>query len=76
VRALTLRETQVLSFVANGFSNVETGAELGISAMTVRSHVSSILSKLGVHTRAHAVAIAMQHGWIPGPFPSNGGAAA
>jgi DNA-binding NarL/FixJ family response regulator len=70
VRALTARETQVLSFIANGFSNVETGAELGISAKTVRSHVMSILNKLGVHTRAHAVAIAMQHGWIPGPFPT------
>jgi DNA-binding NarL/FixJ family response regulator len=70
VRALTSRETQILTFIANGFSNVEIAAELLISAKTVRTHVSSILNKLGVHNRSHAVAIAMQHGWIPGPFPT------
>ncbi len=39
-------------------------AELGVSAATVRTHVQSLLSKLGVHSRLEAVAFAVQHGLL------------
>jgi pimeloyl-ACP methyl ester carboxylesterase/DNA-binding CsgD family transcriptional regulator len=59
---LSLREQQVLRAVAEGLDNREIGAALEISEKTVRNHVSGILSKLGVPTRAKAIVRAIRAG--------------
>lgn len=57
---LTLRETEVLRWIAAGKTNAETAMILDISAHTVRHHLESIYAKLGVETRAAALALALQ----------------
>jgi DNA-binding NarL/FixJ family response regulator len=59
---LTARERQVLEKLAEGTSNRDTAAALGISQRTVALHVSSILDKLGAHSRSEAVTIATHRG--------------
>jgi DNA-binding CsgD family transcriptional regulator len=54
---LTLRERQVLGLLVEGTSTAGMAKRLGISAATIRSHVKSLLSKLGVHSRIEAVAL-------------------
>ncbi len=61
---LTEREQDVLRLLATGASNPEIAEALFISRGTVRTHVSSILSKLDVHTRTEAVSRAYREGWI------------
>ncbi|GAA1499455.1 response regulator transcription factor [Dactylosporangium maewongense] len=51
VEALTEREEQVLAKVAGGRSNAEIAAELGITLSTVKTHVASLMAKLGVRNR-------------------------
>ena len=53
---LTRRESEVLHLLADGLAQPEIAAELVISSKTVSSHIQHILSKLGVHSRAQAVA--------------------
>ena len=60
---LTDREREVLHFLAQGLNNSEIGRRLDISEKTARNHVSSIFTKLGVETRARAVAIAKDAGY-------------
>ena len=57
---LTSRETEVLSLVAQGYSNREIGQQLYVSGKTVSVHVSNILRKLGVTTRVEAAAVAQR----------------
>lgn len=52
---VTRREIEILALMAGGLSNAEIGAALGLSEGTVKNHVSSILSKLGVRDRVRAV---------------------
>ncbi len=59
---LTNREREVLSAIARGLNNTEISEKLFISAATVKSHVSSILSKLGLRDRAQAVVFAYESG--------------
>ena len=61
---LTKRETQILTYVAEGNANKEIARILGISEQTIKNHVSAILRKLNVNDRAHAVALALRSGWI------------
>ncbi len=58
---LTERERQVLSLMVEGLNNPEIAARLVISRGTVKFHVSSILSKLGVASRTEAVSLALQN---------------
>jgi len=62
---LTSRETQILSFIANGNSNKQIALKLEISEQTIKNHVSSILRKLNANDRAHAVVLAIRQGLIP-----------
>ena len=55
---LTPREREVLELLANGASQAEIADELVISSRTVAAHIDHILRKLGVHSRAQAVAAA------------------
>ncbi|MCW2974459.1 MAG: response regulator [Thermoleophilia bacterium] len=56
------REVEVLQLVAVGLENNEIAVELGISAKTVKNHVSSILMKLGVSNRVQAAIFAVRTG--------------
>ncbi len=61
---LTMREREVLALLAKGLNNNEIAEHLSISLATSKTHVSSILSKLGVSNRAEAVAVAIQQNLI------------
>ena len=60
---LTFRERQVLSLLVRGTNGQEIAGELTMSSHTVRSHVHSILTKLGAHSRLEAAALAVRY-WI------------
>ena len=58
---LTRREMEVLALLVKGMGNPEIAERLVISRATVKVHVSSILSKLGVANRAEAISLAIEH---------------
>jgi NarL family two-component system response regulator YdfI len=62
--ALTEREREVLAGVGRGERSKEIALHLGITERTVKAHLASIYSKLGVDSRAAAVAAAAQRGWL------------
>ena len=62
--SLTVREREVLQLLARGSNQTEIAGALVISPKTVGGHIQRILAKLGVHSRAHAVAVAHQHGLV------------
>ena len=62
---LTPRETDVLKGLAQGRSNREIAKALSVSEETVKSHVSSILAKLGLADRTQAAIFALQHHLVP-----------
>jgi two-component system nitrate/nitrite response regulator NarL len=57
---LTLREQEVLQLLSDGLHQAEIAARLVITSRTVAKHLEHILYKLGVHTRAQAVAVALR----------------
>lgn len=61
---LSARELEVLRLAANGNSNRMIGAILTISEPTVKSHMSTVLVKLGASDRTHAVTLAIKRGYI------------
>jgi DNA-binding NarL/FixJ family response regulator len=65
LRRLTPRETEILRALAAGRTTTQVAEELSISALTVQSHVKSILAKLGVHSKIEAVTLAWRHGLAP-----------
>jgi NarL family two-component system response regulator YdfI len=62
---LTEREREVLLAVARGYRSKEIAAQLAITPRTVGAHLTSIYTKLGVDSRASAVAIALERGLLP-----------
>jgi DNA-binding NarL/FixJ family response regulator len=61
---LTEREREVLQLVAQGLSSKLIARQLSIAAGTVNYHLATIFNKLGVDTRAQAVAVATQRGLL------------
>ena len=61
---LTARELEVLELLAEGTPNHELAQRMGISRNTVRNHVQNLLTKLGVHSRLEAVALATREGLV------------
>jgi len=62
---LTAREREVLEGVAKGERSKEIALRLGITERTVKAHLASIYGKLGVDSRAAAIAVAAQKGLLP-----------
>lgn len=61
--ALTKREREILSLVAEGLGNAQIAERLSISEKTVRNHVSNVFDKLGVWSRAQAIVFARDRGF-------------
>jgi NarL family two-component system response regulator LiaR len=62
IDSLSQRELEVLTVMAEGLSNLEIAARLGIGEKTVKSHVSNVLAKLGVNDRTQAAVYAWKSG--------------
>ncbi|HEV8470161.1 MAG TPA: response regulator transcription factor [Candidatus Limnocylindria bacterium] len=62
VAGLTRRELEILRLLACGMDHLEIARDLVIAAKTVEKHIEHILLKLGVHSRAQAIALALQQG--------------
>jgi DNA-binding NarL/FixJ family response regulator len=62
LHGLTTREAEVLGLLADGFTQAEIATKLVVSPRTVGTHIQHILSKLDVHSRAQAVALALRNG--------------
>ena len=63
-RELTVRETDVLKLAARGKSNKEIAADLSLCIPTVKSHLVSILTKIGAASRTEAILEALRRGWV------------
>jgi DNA-binding NarL/FixJ family response regulator len=63
-QALTHRELKVLERIVAGRANKEIASDLKISEATVKSHINSLLGKLGVSDRTHAATVALQRGIV------------
>lgn len=61
---LSARQAEIMLLLAQGCSNVQIAEKLAVSDATVRSHVHQLLNRLGVRTRAQAVAVAYEAGLI------------
>lgn len=62
--ALTPRETEILRMLGHGLSNKRIARELELSELTVKTHVSNLLSKLGLSSRTQAALLALKEGLI------------
>jgi DNA-binding CsgD family transcriptional regulator len=67
---LTRREIEVLQAMADGHSTARIASVLGISTGTVRSHVKSLLGKLGLHSRVEAVSLILRSNGRPQSAPT------
>ncbi|MCL6601245.1 MAG: response regulator transcription factor [Paenibacillus sp.] len=64
IPVLTDKEKTILQFVARGYKSKEIAFDMGVTERTVKAHLTSIYSKLGVESRSQAVATAMERGII------------
>ena len=62
---LTTREREVLHLAAEGHTNAEIAARLGISPRTVETHRANLMHKLGIHTQTDLVRYALRRGIVP-----------
>ncbi len=62
---LTEREREVLTLMIEGLNNTQIAGRLTVSSSTIKSHVSNILSKLGVASRTEAVTLALRNRIVP-----------
>jgi two-component system response regulator NreC len=62
--ALSERETEVVQRIAQGYSNKEIAAQLGLSVKTVETYRARAMEKLGFESRAALVRYALEHGWL------------
>lgn len=65
--SLTTREREILTLVAQGYSNQEIADRLVISERTARTHVSNMLNKLQLSSRTQAALLAIREGLLPSP---------
>jgi DNA-binding NarL/FixJ family response regulator len=72
LRSLSMRERQILTLLARGYSNRRIAESCYLSINTVRTHVQNVLIKLGVHSKLEAVALAVQRGLVTAGDPPNG----
>jgi DNA-binding NarL/FixJ family response regulator len=61
---LTSREIEIVERIADGLSNKQIAAALGIGEATVKTHVNNIMGKLGASDRTHAVTLALRRGFL------------
>lgn len=73
IDALTPREREVLSLLAEGLTNREVATRLFVSEKTVKTHVSAVLAKLGLADRTQAALFAVRHGLAEGGAPGPDG---
>ena len=64
ISPLTLRETEILKYMAEGYLNKQIADTLSISEQTIKNHITSILRKLDANARTQAVIIALKRGLI------------
>ncbi|MFI5310952.1 MAG: response regulator transcription factor [Gemmatimonadales bacterium] len=64
IAALTSREREILALVADGLGNKQIAVRLGISTNTVKTHLELLFEKLGVSSRAEAVAMGVRRGLL------------
>jgi DNA-binding NarL/FixJ family response regulator len=67
LEALTARELEVLTLIAEGLSSAQTARRLGLSVATIRTHLRNVSAKLRAHSRLEAVAIGLRRGLIAPP---------
>jgi two-component system, NarL family, nitrate/nitrite response regulator NarL len=64
VNRLTPRQTQILQLMADGVPDLDIAEQLNLSRYTLRTHMQNILTRLSVHTKVQALAVAIRQGKI------------